>query len=67
MCHRFGQRKRGTKFVTFRFSYFDACAGPGAGRAVFVEQPRWRADLPDPGSRPSTAAHVSGQSLRGGF
>ena len=39
MCHRFGQRKRGTKFVTFRFSYFDACAGPGAGRAVFVEQP----------------------------
>ena len=40
MCHRFGQRKRGTKFVTFRFSYFDACAGPGAGRAVFVEQPR---------------------------
>ena len=26
MCHRFGQRKRGTKFVTFRFSYFDACA-----------------------------------------
>ena len=52
MCHRFGQRKRGTQFVTFRFSYFDACAGPGAGRAVFVEQPRWRADLPDPGSRP---------------
>ena len=40
MCHRFGQRKRGTKFVTFRFSYFDACAGPGAGRAVFVERNR---------------------------
>ena len=64
MCHRFGQRKRGTKFVTFRFSYFDACARARArGERCLLNNrggaPTSRTPVPAPPRQPTRQWTIS--------